>query len=132
MEKTGNWTKLHIYQYFMISTFLEQELSESACQFLVWPWYPFLFVHSVGNMKYTHCQLFVLHCTTTWHQPGLSRGFIHKILYKKMATTEENRHTAVFIELLPQLKIVIINQFFHLRKSSYIINTRSCLPAQSI
>jgi hypothetical protein len=43
-------------------------------------------------------------CTTTWHQPGLSRGFVDR--FKELATDRKqtDRQTAVFIELLPQLK----------------------------
>ena len=51
-------------------------------------------------------QQIVLHCTTTWRQPGLDRGFVDRL--QKLATNRkqktENKQTAVFIELLPQLK----------------------------
>ena len=52
-------------------------------------------------------QQIVLHCTTTWRQPGLDRGFVDRL--QKLATnkqTENRKQTAVFIELLPQLKTV--------------------------
>ena len=28
------------------------------------------------HVQCTHGQLFLLHCTTSWQQPGLSRGFV--------------------------------------------------------
>jgi hypothetical protein len=40
----------------------------------------------------THVQLFVLHCTTTWRQPRLSRGFVD-------AFRQTQRHTYKEIDL---------------------------------
>ena len=68
--------------------------------------------HCTVYTKCTHIHLFVLNCTTTWHQPGLSRGFVDP--WKNLGRTEGqihtqihtqiHRYTVVFIELLPQLK----------------------------
>jgi hypothetical protein len=50
-------------------------------------------------------QLAVLFCTTSWCQAGLRRGFVETcgVIVKKFARTDG--YTAVFKELLPQLKI---------------------------
>ena len=37
------------------------------------------------------CRLFILQCTTTWHQPGLSRDYVDKL--KQMATEKKLKQT---------------------------------------
>ena len=66
---------------------LEQELRELGWQFEVWLCSQFSF-----SLWFNITSLL---CTTTWRQPGLSRGLIDKFQTK----------TAVFIELLSQLRI---------------------------
>ena len=50
------------------------------------------------SIQYTHCQLFVLHSTATWHQPGLGRGFVDK--FQKLATnrnqTDRQIHSGIY------------------------------------
>ena len=79
------------------STILEQELRESGFQNGLWS--PFLIGLWVGNTFFD--SQFLFHCTSIWHQAGLSRGLVD---FQNLLQTED-RHTAVFIELLPQLKI---------------------------
>ena len=64
------------------------------------PWSLFLFVLGVGNIKYAHYQLFVLHCTA--QLPGTSLASVEVSLekFKSWLQREENRHTAVLMELL--------------------------------
>ena len=77
-----------------------------------------LLVIGVGNIQYTHCQLSVLFCTTTWSQPGLSRGFIDK--FQNWLQTENRRKpTAVFIEMLPQLKIKVMGFLWSSPRTSF-------------
>jgi hypothetical protein len=84
------------YENKQTSTILEQELPELGWQNGVWRWSPCLVVPWVGNNLFGSSVFIPL--------PGLSRGYID---FQKLATENrqtENRHTAVFIELLPQLK----------------------------
>ena len=50
----------------------------------------------------------VPHGTNTWQQPGLSRGFADTFtqIWEGQIDTKIDTHTPVFIELLPQLKII--------------------------
>ena len=56
----------------------------------------------VGNIQNTHCQLFVLQCTTTWRKPGLS--------FEVLLTKFKNR--LVFIMLLPKKHYQNFDKYF--------------------
>ena len=62
-----------------------------------------LISHWVGQHKEFSLRAVVLPGTTTWRQPGLSRGFDLK--FQKLSTEEkkhthtENKHTTVFINI---------------------------------
>ena len=69
-----------------------------------------VFVIGVGNIQYTHYKLSVLYYSV--QLPGASLASVEVLLtgFKNWLQTENRRkHTAVFIELLLQLKIQIIN-----------------------
>ena len=77
---------------------------------------------------HTYCQLPVPYRTTYLCQPGLSIGFVDKL--KKKSTNRKHKkidkHTAMFIELLPQLEISI----FHCQKS--LGDFKSCLAVSKL
>ena len=79
---------------------LKQELQEVGCQFGIWPWSPFRLVIGVliASSSYSTVQLL---------GPSLASVEVSKIGYRKQKT--KSKHTAVFIELLPQLKMKLKN-----------------------
>ena len=61
---------------------------EFGWQFGGWSWSPIIFY-----------QLFKPHCTTNWHRTGL----VSFTIFQNWQQKTENKHTAVFIDLLLQL-----------------------------
>jgi hypothetical protein len=73
--------------------------------------------HGYATTLYTQCthlQLFVLYCTTTWRQTGLSRKIVEGPKGEKDKQTDE-KYTVVILELIPQITIVLHNFSFSFR-----------------